>query len=84
MGDSSDGAEKNFHWYFALSGGTAYGRFPLIYPVPMNHAPTITNISTMGSSTGVQFLGEKSVYFFANSLSSITKLYGADIQAELS
>ena len=49
----------------------------------MRSSPTITNISTEGSSTGTQFLGDKSVSFYANSLSGITKLYGAEISAEL-
>ncbi|BAQ90527.1 putative carbohydrate binding domain containing protein [uncultured Mediterranean phage uvMED] len=82
-GVSSDGSEKNFNWYFGVAGGTAYGRHHLQYPVQMRAVPLIQNISTEGSTTGVQFLGDKSVNFYANSLSSITKVWGADINAEL-
>ena len=75
--------EKNWQWYFGVSGGTNYGRFPLFYPVQMRAVPSIQNISTEGSTTGTQFLGDKSVNFFANSLTGLTKLFGADINAEL-
>ena len=82
------GGQTNLEWFYMLasSGANTYGRATVRFPVTMRATPTISNISTQGSSyssIGSQHIGNQSVTIYINSASSIEELEGVDASAEL-
>ena len=80
-----NGSTGGFRWMYSIDGTNSYLRATVIHPVEMNRTPGVTNISMnqTGSSSGVQFNGNKSSTIWINNPGSHTELQEAWFDAEL-
>ena len=80
-----NGTTGGYRWLYSIDGSYNYIRATIIHPVEMRGAPSVQNISltNTGSSTGVQFNGNKSSTIWVNNAGQHVELREAMFDAEL-